>query len=642
MRLKSLRLQNFRSFSDSTITFPESGLVLIRGTDVETGESSGTGKTAVFLGIAYAFDILPPQFSAKSLQNWDTEEALQVTLTLEIEDKTVTLYRGKKCLVDFGDRQVTGAKSYTEAVAQLIGFSPEVLSALTYRHQSQGGFFLGMTPADKIEFLTRILGLDAVEKAVQVAQDKAKLLEAAVDQKNAQVKQAEGWLQTAISEVIPDEIDTSNIRQDLAKANGLYEANQSALKDLEAKLAESQTTTRASRAQEIQAKKTDADKARAFLNKLKETDDAAFREIETRKREINQTIQRLVLSIQRLDIQTQEIAGLERELAALSVGNCPTCSREWDKAAVKRETIQAKIQNLQVEAQGRAVFQNQKNELEKNLRDIAAHVSDPRIEQVRKVEQRLREELAVLENIKNTDEIQRIESEILSKNRIALSLRDAVRKLQGDLRVAETQVGARQGLIDRRNRAIEKAEAEVRSLTAAKTTSEVALAAEKDFVALMGREGFLGLIFEEVLQEIATEANVRLGRLANVNRVGLAFTTETEKGRRQIQTWVDVRGHRSKFETGLSGGMQTSLEQVTDLAVMAVIASRTGGKVPGWLCLDEVFDGQGRVTKESALEVLQEFAQNRLVLVIDHGSEFKEAFTKTIDIQFEAGKSQVS
>ena len=55
-----------------------------------------------------------------------------------------------------------------------------------------------------------------------------------------------------------------------------------------------------------------------------------------------------------------------------------------------------------------------------------------------------------------------------------------------------------------------------------------------------------------------------------------------------------------------------------------------------------VTNGQGPVTKESALEVLREAAEDRLVLVIDHGTEFNEAFTQTLDIQFKDGVSTLA
>jgi DNA repair exonuclease SbcCD ATPase subunit len=153
----------------------------------------------------------------------------------------------------------------------------------------------------------------------------------------------------------------------------------------------------------------------------------------------------------------------------------------------------------------------------------------------------------------------------------------------------------------------------------------------------------LGAIFEEVLAEIEAEANERLGRLANVSHLTVHFSTETvtQKGvvNKAILTTVFVDGKEAKLKT-LSGGQFTSLDGVVDLAVGAVIQRRSG-VVPGWLCLDECWNGQGVATKEAVLEVLKEYALNRLVLVIDHSSEFVEAFNQTIVVEYVDGKSRI-
>ena len=47
------------------------------------------------------------------------------------------------------------------------------------------------------------------------------------------------------------------------------------------------------------------------------------------------------------------------------------------------------------------------------------------------------------------------------------------------------------------------------------------------------------------------------------------------------------------------------------------------------------------MTREGALEVFREQAEDRLILVIDHGTETKEAFSQTIDVEFHAGVSEV-
>jgi DNA repair exonuclease SbcCD ATPase subunit len=640
MLLKSIRLRNFRSFVDSTIDFPPNGLMLVRAQDVDSHESSGAGKTTVLLAIAYVFDILPTGFSAKSLQSWNTEEPLQVTLTLEHEGKTIILSRGKKTSIDFGDRVVQGAKSYPEALQSLVGYGPEILRALTYRNQGASGFFLAQSPADKVEFLTGVLGLGAIETAIQTSHDKAKVLESETATKQALVDALKTRLRAATEEAIPPEVNLDSLELDAVQTQTARQTLTTAIANLEKQIADLKAQQRKSKQSDIDAKSAALEKARTFLGKLRAEDNAKLKEIRAAESIAQQNLQRVVSALQRLAQQSAETVRLQNELAKLAVGMCPTCEREWDQAAARRQELDEKIVSLQVEAQGEAVYRKQKQELEAKLSESDVWSPNPKIEQLRQIEIQLTEELRVLERTSETPAKLATQLEAMRA-----MLRDADSKYHAAntaLQVAKTQASSRAASIKRRDTAIELASKELLAAENKLGALTTELNAERDFELAMGRSGFLGLIFEEVLREIAAEANSRMGKLANVNRVGLAFTTETEKGRRQIQTWVDIRGNRTKLEVGPSGGMQTSIHQVVDLAVMTVIGRRTGGKVPGWLCLDEIFEGQGGVTKEAALEVLQEFARDRLVLVIDHGTEMQQLFTKVIDIEFQNGVSSVT
>jgi DNA repair exonuclease SbcCD ATPase subunit len=41
------------------------------------------------------------------------------------------------------------------------------------------------------------------------------------------------------------------------------------------------------------------------------------------------------------------------------------------------------------------------------------------------------------------------------------------------------------------------------------------------------------------------------------------------------------------------------------------------------------------------MEILRAFAENKLVLVVDHASEFKSMFTQHVDVEFSNGSSRV-
>jgi ABC-type molybdenum transport system ATPase subunit/photorepair protein PhrA len=74
--------------------------------------------------------------------------------------------------------------------------------------------------------------------------------------------------------------------------------------------------------------------------------------------------------------------------------------------------------------------------------------------------------------------------------------------------------------------------------------------------------------------------------------------------------------------------------------VRKVVSARSGVN-PGWLILDECFEGLGVVEKEACLELLKQAALDTLILVVDHGSETKELFDQRILVEYSDGQSKV-
>jgi DNA repair exonuclease SbcCD ATPase subunit len=170
------------------------------------------------------------------------------------------------------------------------------------------------------------------------------------------------------------------------------------------------------------------------------------------------------------------------------------------------------------------------------------------------------------------------------------------------------------------------------------------LAEERDFAALIGRTGYLGSIFDEVLEDIGQRASSIMSSLPNVSHcsIKLRSTKVTKAGeKRAITPTIFIDGAERPLQ-GCSGGMTSSITLAVDLAVGEVIADRTGAR-PGWLILDECFDGMDPVTKEACLELLRDTAEKDgiLILVIDHGAELKEMFEKVVTVAFQNGRSWI-
>lgn len=189
----------------------------------------------------------------------------------------------------------------------------------------------------------------------------------------------------------------------------------------------------------------------------------------------------------------------------------------------------------------------------------------------------------------------------------------------------------------------DEAKAEADAETAKVTAAVAQMHAEEDFWALM--KSFLNLVFDETLQCIAARANELIVGVPNVAGLTLDFASEreTKSGtvRQEIKLLVRKDGHEIPFRSGCSGGQQAVVELAVDLALAEVIAERTG-VYPGWLVLDEPFDGLGAADKEGCMEVLSRVAEDRAIFVIDHSTETKSAFDSVISVKYADGRSTLS
>lgn len=601
VKLKSLKMQSFRSFTEADIKFPDKGLVLIRGQNPETGDPSGAGKSSILLAIAYVLDILPPEFPATDLQSWGSKIPMQVTLELDSDGQEVIIGRGKKNFLKIGDRTITGSAAIAEEQVKLFGFTPDILKALTFRAQKTPGLFLSLAPAEKIEFLTAVLGLGAIEKAVAAAEKKASDLE--VDLRiNAELINGEKSKLPATEQVVVDQ--TPQYRERLQQIQ-----------------AELQSLDQKYKVRELKDKIVEAE---AFLEQAKREEAERRRIHEKELAVLHAQVPNFRHAIEACAKANEEIKKLEKRIAHLKDQRCYVCHQPWatQSNADEQELLQKELRMYQLQAASVGHWNEELAKVQKAIKD-KVFVSDPRIKKLEEIREHLLQAKLDPEFTKRRHELE-------------LQARD----VDTQIRVAEVTLRAAAQV----KAEVEHTKQRIAALEAARASKEASYNAERDFIALMGREGFLGVIFDDVLREIADEANERLAKMANVTNVRIGFQTEKPTGKgagkRQINAVVNVNGNTAKLKSGLSGGMQTSVEQQVDLAVITVI-SRRAGKAMGWLCLDEVFTGVGQVTFETALEVLREFAETRLVLVIDHASEFKENFSKVIDVVYSDGHSTV-
>jgi len=700
IRLKSLSIKAFRSFAEeSTFEFPTRGLVLVRGNNTKTGESSGTGKSTINLAVAYALDF-PNQLPATELQSWLTKEPLQVTLGLETPKGEVVISRGKKNSIKVGDEITTGARAISEKMREVLGQPPEVMSALTYRPQGKEGLFLGKTDSEKKEFLSQLLGLEKFEESVTEIEGKLKLIALTLPQLEGNIITNMTFLNSAKQRFDEVGLDDS--------ADGVKVLLEKAKEDLQvAKQAAEQARWELNHSKKLEDIRDQIDGTHAELSRLevarrekeaeklkpeaisemvavKENIVKRIKDLETddavRKKKLDDHIGTLrnKLAEARSRIATapflhKAVSEISTKIASIKAAKCPTCGQKWpdhlseDLSRHLEELATKKIQldNIQLGDEPFAVS------LAAEIGNAQAFQPDENIQKLAVLEKRFIADISSQESkfqATKNEELKAVTDKILVQQRklnmlgndrhaILNDLQGKVDKCREKAVEIDNFTGTCQikiAAVGRSNEVKQKArvscEQEVKKCeerydasVAELQKAETLQAQEKDYVAMVGRGGFLGLIFDEILQEVSDEANAQLGKLANVSHVTIRFRTETlqQKGtiKKAIVPLVSVDGHEGRLESALSGGMKDSVHQVVDLALMSVIQRRTG-VMPGWFIMDEAGSGQGLITKESALEILRNYAQDKLILVVDHSTEIKEAFSQFIDVEYTNGFSR--
>src|SRR6266404_1950426 len=173
--IKNLGCEAFRGFVSvqQTREFPPRGFFGIRGRNLNTGGSSGAGKSSVTHLIAYLLGFSP--FPATKQQSFLTKKPLQVWGVLDSPEGLVTIRRGKETSIQVGDEPlITGSVSkVNERLDKLFGVGPDLLRNLTYRPQRKPGLFLSLADADKKQFLSKVLGLEELRRQVK---DSSKIL----------------------------------------------------------------------------------------------------------------------------------------------------------------------------------------------------------------------------------------------------------------------------------------------------------------------------------------------------------------------------------------------------------------------------------------------------------------------------------
>lgn len=677
--LKTIYGQAFRSLvAPFSISVPDSGLTLIKGLNQDTGDSSASGKSSLVLAMAHLFGGCP--FPRTEFQSWLTEEPAMVGAVIKCGDGDYTVERRSTGLsVLRPDGVLIKGKSAEAELDRLFGLDVKMRALLTYRGQGQDGIFLSMSDAEKKEFFAQTLGLEQYEQLESQADEAAKVLERTFLSLQSVMEYISKDFDLASTELVEARKASDNMTDEKIKeletvkldlerrvsnlASEFEGIKGSITLELESAIAKVRTSIESSLGETstvVPELRAALSVAESRLNKVLEFERAQKSDLDGQRATAEKKIQEIdrVIICNGAEIRTSRKNLLLRQ-SHLEDSKCPTCLQQWANAKSELLTVHASLEGLGKKEEELVLLQQQKVVQESQLETVPTFEQHKFHSSLSMEILRLRDQIVEVESVgkesknKELAELKIRESDLKQAAATSVaSQRDvfgaAITEVRCLIDQTSTQINEMrrflQSLSDK-NSKVTQVSKKLDTARADKMSAEVEYNKERDFKALIGREGFLGVIFDDILDEVASATNNILSMVANVRHVVFEFDSQKESKsgniQRRITPIVIVDGRKVSFSSGLSGGMQSAVKLAVDLAVGEVLSKRLGS-YPGWLILDESFDGLGRVSKETCIEMLAKFAGDRTVFVIDHASEFQGQFSQIISVTSVDGKSAVS
>lgn len=163
LKLNNIEIHNILSIENASISFGDTGLVLVEGFDFDTNRANGAGKSAIFNSISYAlFDKIPRKITkSEILRNGTKSGFVLLSLTTDTGEN-LSIKRSRPSGVEFLKDGLKIDMTQEEFEKKIgIGYS-QFLSTM-YNAQDSGDRFISLDDKDKKEFMLKIMNLESFD-----------------------------------------------------------------------------------------------------------------------------------------------------------------------------------------------------------------------------------------------------------------------------------------------------------------------------------------------------------------------------------------------------------------------------------------------------------------------------------------------
>lgn len=672
MILKSLRLQNIRSYVDQSIEFPL-GTTLLEG-DI------ASGKSTILLAIEFALFGLGSEKGAGLLRIGEKKGC--VTLKFEVEGEEYEVYR---CLERRGKavQQSEGyiktkkgilhlsASEMKEKILEILGFNeppdPKAQSVI-YRYavftpQEEMKAILWMKPDLRLQTLRKAFRIEdyriAIENTLTVAKSvREKAIELASHASDLEKKKEACAKKKAEISKLREELDKlqkseSELKEKIDSLNAEFEKMQKQRDELGRVTGEIPLLTSqiAEKNREISSLKSEEE---SLTKELKEKIQPAIDELSKIKRPTPKSEDELDKELDELRKRREELIKEEASVRSKisdyesieKKGICPTCDRTADPNEF-REKIERK--------------KNEREKLVSAIRDCEGRISE--VEKIQKLLREYNQAQVHLESlnkqlIKTTEQIGKIRTRIetlraqveeankrLEKakkeleefSKLSVNL-DAIKKelvmAQNDYSKIGKEIMSRQATLKILEREVSEIEAEIelkeKERKMAEKLKEYQIWLEEFFVPT------LDAIEKHVMLSINQEFNQHLQKWWSILIDDASKELRVDEDFTPI---VEQDGYELDINY-LSGGEKTSLALAYRLALNSIVQKVSSGMKSNLLILDEPTDGFSKEQLFKVREILNEIKCPQ-VIIVSHEKELESFADQIFKVEKKDGVSEV-
>ena len=590
MKIKSLEITNILSIEKACIEFDDTGLVLIEGFNHDDNTANGAGKTAIMNALSFGlYGKFPRKVTISNILRHGSKSGGVVVNDIYTNNGVWRVERRRPTSVIYSkDGEVQDISQEEFEAALELSYSQFLISM--YSAQTSGESFIDMNDTAKKEFLLKLMNLEKFALAKSLADQEIKVL----DGKIRELQLNEATLASRIQA-------HSELVKDVNEINSQLKTLNTQIKQSNDKIAEFNKVLRPDVSQYDEVTEKIASK-RLKINIASSNRSNLANQFQSLAREYQQW-------------SSDEIAGVD-------VG-CPDCNatvRLIDGKLIGHgdvdEMKKAKsIKALEIKNQCKTI----KDEIDKEDAIIADKVAIDNLEiSIKK------------ERLKKFADYDAAQQNILDHRSFVQQCLMKIQTLNNQL----AEQAERQEELTRTKHVLKTVqndmEANSKELELLRTVSHI--------YSPTGAPAY-------IMDSVVGAFNDSIASYVNMIWPNASYSIQAFKENKtgEIKAKFSdklILNGREVSVGSLSGGQHRCLSLAIDFAMLDVLSDRFSIEINP-VIFDEPLQGLDASNKERVLEVLEMIAAKRNIIIIEHSSEFKSAFSKTVNVELRDGISTV-